>query len=63
MGGVEEPSEVATDSSNLFGKDEIEYLTLEDLGKVLDELAKSRSKSCIYSLLHVLHFSIEFLYS
>ena len=60
MTGMEEPSDVGTDSANLVGKDEIDYLTLEDLGKVLDELAKSRSMWCIYSLLHILHYSIEF---
>ena len=50
------------DAANVIEKDQIEYLTLEDLGKVLDELAKSRSKSCKCSKFKILHYLV-FLYS
>ena len=46
MDGVEH--DAATTSANVMEKDQIEHLTLKDLGKVLDELAKDRSMSCIY---------------
>ena len=49
MDGMEH--DAATASANVMETDKIEYLTLKDLGKVLDELARNRSMSCIY-LIH-----------
>ena len=54
--------DAATTSANVMEKDKIEHLTLKDLGKLLDELAKNNSMSCIYFTLQIWFSLIEFLY-